>query len=193
MGPHEGHHSILIEKMGARESVAIEGNKDNMAKCLRIKEKYGLTKTTFYQANVEELYNNKVPAPFHGRFDLIFCLGFLYHLPEPQKAIEWFAKQSGTLFLGTHYVEKNAEDKYRGNFEKGTIANNANIYNGLWYGEYDTSRGSGGTLDGMSPRSFWLYENDLVNMAISSGYKKVYVLGKDIVNGLPYIYILADA
>ena len=181
-----------LQKMGAKESIAIEGNRENMKKCRRIKEKYGLARTTFYQANVEELYNNKIPAPFRGSFDLIFCLGFLYHLPEPQKAFEWFAKQSRAVFLGTHYVEKDAEDKYRGNFVKGTITHHTDIYNGLWYKEYDPSIRHGGTLDGMSPRSFWLYEIDLLNIAIRSGYNKVHVLGKDLVNGLPYIYILAE-
>lgn len=81
-GPFGGHHSIVLEKMGVRENIAIESRTDNLQLCLRIKEKYGLDRTTFLLGNLEDFYNGTKQPPFTGRFDLVFCLGVLYHVPE---------------------------------------------------------------------------------------------------------------
>jgi hypothetical protein len=42
MGPLEGHHNIILEKMGVRENIALESRVDNLRKCNRIKDKYRL-------------------------------------------------------------------------------------------------------------------------------------------------------
>jgi len=77
IGPLEGHHSVLLEKMGVRENVAIESRDDNLRKCLRIKEKYRLDHTTFLQQDLERLYSGQEKPQFNGPFDLVFCLGVL--------------------------------------------------------------------------------------------------------------------
>ena len=45
--PLEGHHSVILEKMGVRENIAIESGAENLKKCLRIKERYHLDHTRF--------------------------------------------------------------------------------------------------------------------------------------------------
>ena len=187
LGPHEGHWSVLIEKMGARENVAVEAREKNYVKCMRIKEKYGLSRTTFYQGNIEDLYNLKIEPPFVGRFDLIFCLGLFYHLPNPPKALEWFLRYSDTLFLGTHYVEPRAIQLYKTAWPDEVLVHQGESYKGKWYLE----GGLQDTLSGLSNRSFWPYEKDLIQMLKHSGYSKIDVLGKDGVNGMPHITLLA--
>jgi hypothetical protein len=189
LGPHEGHFSVLIEKMGARENIAIEGRVENYRKCLRIKEKYGLSRTAFLHAKIEDLYNDVQAAPFSGAFDLVFCVGFLYHLSEPGKALRWFAKQSPNLFLATHYVEKETPRKYqREPFFDGVYSYQGHEYNGKWYrqGLY------GDRFSGLASKSFWLYETDLLELLKNCGYETVHVLGKDSVNMFPYIYVMAN-
>jgi hypothetical protein len=105
IGPLEGHHSIILEKMGVRENIALESRVDNLRKCNRIKDKYRLDRTRFLEHDLERLYRGEEQPQFSGQFDLVFCLGVLYHVPEPGRALEWFRSQSPTLFLGTHYPE----------------------------------------------------------------------------------------
>ncbi len=91
--------------MGVRENIAIEARAENLRKCNRIKEKYGLEHTTFLQHDLEQLYSGQETPQFQGSFDLVFCLGVLYHVPDPAKALAWFRSQASALFLGTHYIE----------------------------------------------------------------------------------------
>jgi 2-polyprenyl-3-methyl-5-hydroxy-6-metoxy-1,4-benzoquinol methylase len=112
IGPLEGHHSVILEKMGVRENLAIESRADNLRKCQRIKEKYHLDHTQFLQYNLEDLYRREVIPSFSGPFDLVFCQGVLYHLPDPGRGLEWMRSQASTLFLGTYYCEGNPEARY---------------------------------------------------------------------------------
>jgi len=188
LGPLEGHWSILIEKMGAKENVSIEARQKNYIKCMRIKNKYGLNHTKFYQLNIEDLYNYNTHPPFSGNFDIIFCLGFFYHLPNPPKALAWFLTQSDTLFLGTHYVDDEFAEFFNQSniFRDASIDYQGDVYRGKWYLENVQENSSG-----MSNHSFWPYEDDLIRMLDLAGYQEVQVLGKECLNNIPHITILA--
>jgi hypothetical protein len=194
IGPLEGHHSVILEKMGVRENVSIEARAENLRKCNRIKEKYHLDRTTFLQHDLERLYRGEERPAFQSGFDLVFCLGVLYHLSEPGKALQWFRSQSATLFLGTHYVSSGDSETY--------------IHNGREYrcrrfaegGRFDEKTGkfvpSGGELTELSGNTSiatQLYENDLLSLLHDCGYGKIHVLGKDLQNECPHITILAMA
>jgi hypothetical protein len=181
IGPLEGHHSVLLEKMGVRENVAIESRNDNLQKCQRVKEKYRLDRTTFLQHDLERLYSGQEKPQFDGPFDLVFCLGVLYHVPEPAKALEWFRSQANTLFLGTHYPEPDQPSD-------ATYSYNGKSYRVMQWREGGLAQ----PLSGMSPVSLWPYEADLVAMIRDVGYSKLSVLGKDLQNGIPHITILAE-
>jgi SAM-dependent methyltransferase len=188
LGPLEGHHSVLLEKMGVRENVAIEARTENMRKCARIKEKYGLVNTTFLQQNLENLYSGREQPLFSGKFDVVICLGVLYHLPDPVKALEWCRTQSDRLFLGTHYVEKDDPWRYPPEwFQSAAYEYRGKIYRTMQCRE----EGEVDPLSGMSPTSVWAYEDDLIMMLRDSGYGRISVLGKDLQNGAPHITILA--
>jgi hypothetical protein len=53
IGPLEGYHSTILEKMGVRENIAIESRAINLRKCQRTKDKYHLDHTHFLQADLE--------------------------------------------------------------------------------------------------------------------------------------------
>jgi hypothetical protein len=183
LGPLEGHHSILIEKMGAKENIAIESRQDNYVRCLRVKEKYGLA-TIFLNLNIEDLYTGRVASP-GWNFDVVFCLGVLYHMPDPAMALQWMRSLSGRLFLGTHYVEP---EFLTGQHDEALYTFNDHVYKGAWIEE----GGINDPISGMSAKSFMPYEQDLLNMLTDVGYSRVHVLGKDLQNGWPHITILAD-
>lgn len=183
LGPLEGHHSILLEKMGVRENIAIEARAENLRRCNRIKEKYGLKHTTFVQQDLERLCSGLEKPQFQGPFDLVFCLGVLYHLADPAKALAWFRSQANALFLGTHYLKPNPHSD-----SDLTYQSNGKSYRVREHRE-------GGLTDpisGMSPVSVMLYEEDLLTLLREVGYSRVSVLGKDLQNGLQHITILAE-
>ena len=183
LGPLEGHHSVIMEKMGVRENIAIEGRADNIRKCNRIKEKYGLEHTTFLQHDLERLYNSQETPQFRGPFDLVFCLGVLYHVPEPAKALAWFRSQAKALFLGTHYLEPNQRSD-----SDATYQTNGKTYRVKEHRE----GGLRDPISGMSRASVMLYEDDLISLLREVGYSDISVLGKDLQNGFQHITILAE-
>ena len=189
LGPYEGYWSILLEKMGVRENVAIEARPENFARCQRIKALHQLDHTSFVHQNIEDLYHGRVQPAYSGVFDLVFCLGLLYHLPEPAMALRWTRSQGPRLFLGTHYVEPMEVGRYlKENFHEAESRNGDHLYRGLEYRE-------GGVKDpisGMSPTSFWPYEADLIAMIRDAGYTRVEVLGRDLVNRMPHITLIAE-
>lgn len=189
LGPFEGYWTVLLEKMGVRENVAIELRPENLAKCRRIKELYGLDRSTFVAQNIEHLYDGMEPPGFQGPFDLVFCCGLLYHLPDPARALRWMRTQAPRLFLGTHYVEPAESRRYLpANFRPAESRDGSTTYHGMEYRE-------GGLTDpisGASPASFWPREADLVAMVRNAGYSRVEVLGKDLLNRMPHITLIAE-
>ena len=189
LGPREGHHSIMLEKMGAREVVALEGRGENLQLCLRTKERYGLGRTSFHLADVEALAEGRSPPPFAGTFDLVFCAGLLYHLREPARVLEWCRRQAQTLFLQTHYIEQAASARYLPHsFHEATYRHRGHDYRAKIFEEEP-----GNPRTGLAQTSVWLYEPDLLALMKVAGFDHVSVLGKDVQWTLPHITILAES
>lgn len=189
LGPYEGYWSVLLEKMGVRESVAIEARPENLAKCRRVQDLHRLDRTTFVLQDIEDLYRGEEPPAYSGPFDLVFCLGLLYHLPEPAKALRWMRTQAPRLFLGTHYVEPAESRRYLPHvLRDAEYRDGGETYRGMEYRE----GGLADPISGTSPASFWPAEPDLLAMIRDAGYSRVEVLGKDFLNRMPHITILAD-
>jgi hypothetical protein len=159
---------------------SIESRDDNLKKCNRIKEKYRLDHTVFLKHDLELFYKGQKEPQFSGPFDLVFCLGLLYHVPEPMEALIWMRRQSKTLFLGTHYIE--LEDRLAL-----VYTHKGKNYCGEWWKEDLADPGSG-----MSPSSFCPYEADLIEMLKDAGYSQISILGRDLQNHSPHITILAE-
>jgi SAM-dependent methyltransferase len=180
LGPWMGHHSITLEKMGVRENTAVESRVENLKLCQHTKEVFGLDRTTFVLGNLEDFYNGTKQPPFSTNFDLIFCVGILYHVPDPGKALARFRAQGKALFLGTHVPEQNQPlQDYR--------------YNGKFYRAFEFREdGIHNPLSGMSPTSLWPCEGDLTRLLRDVGYQQVSVLGRDLQNRIRHVTILAE-
>jgi hypothetical protein len=142
---------------------------------------FGLQRTNFVLGNVEAYYNGEEEPPFQGSFDLVCCLGFLYHVPDPGKALSWFRAQGKTLFLGTHLPTNDggADEDYE--------------FNGKSYRvqRYD-ERGYDDRIAGMSAISRKPYEPDLLQMLHDAGFAHVSVLGHDLHYLYPHVTLLAE-
>jgi hypothetical protein len=47
-------------------------------------------------------------------------------------------------------------------------------------------------VSGASPFSFWPKEADLISMLHDAGYRRVDVLGRDLLNRMPHITLIAE-
>ena len=188
LGPRDGHQSIMLEKLGASDVVAVEGRRENLEHCLRTKERYGLDRTTFHLADVEALADGRLAPPFEGTFDLVYCAGLLYHLQQPARVLEWCGRQAPTLFLQTHYVEEAAADRYRHpGFRETSYRDGEHEYRAMAFDEE-----AGNPRAGLRASSIWLYERDLLAAIERAGFDRVSVLGKDVHASLPHITVLAE-
>jgi hypothetical protein len=138
--------------------------------------------------DIEDLYEGREAPKFSGAFDLVFCSGLLYHLPNPAKALEWCGQLAPSLFLATHYVEPASPQSYPAmQFWLTSLRHGVKQFQGYAFQE-------GGRADpgsGMSSSSFWPTEAGLREMLTDAGYRDIAVLGKDLQNGYPHVTILA--
>ncbi len=61
--------------MQGAQAVGLEGRKENVDKCEAVKAQIGLSNCSFLHDDVRNLSKHN-----HGSFDVVLCLGILYHL-----------------------------------------------------------------------------------------------------------------
>jgi SAM-dependent methyltransferase len=157
LGSLEGGHSLAIAGWPGIESVvAVEGRRGNLARARFVQGLTGRTNVTFTHGSLETL-----DLAALGRFDVVLCMGLLYHLPEPWSLLERVASAADALFLWTHYApEAGVRAKRRG-------------YEGRIYHEW---RFLYEPLSGLSFRSFWPTRTALIRMLGDCGLPQVTVL-----------------
>jgi len=63
-----------------------------------------------YELITAEMLNLDPPPPVAGaRFDVVFCYGLLYHLSDPEAALDYFAARTGGLLLLESIVRSHGE------------------------------------------------------------------------------------
>jgi SAM-dependent methyltransferase len=159
LGSLEGGHSFAFATHPeVARVVAVEGREPNVKRAEYVKALLSARKVDFLLANLESTDLAEL-----GRFDAVFCVGLLYHLPEPWKLVEQMARVSSRVFVWTHYT---AEDKAIGTL---------NGYRGGVYRE----NGLGDPLSGMSPASFWPTLPELRRMLGDHGFTQVDLIEDD--------------
>lgn len=135
LGSLEGGHTFgLAQRPQVKRVLGIEGRQSNIDKAQFVQQLLNVDKVEFINANLE-----KTNLARWGQFDAIFCVGLLYHLPNPWNLVEQMARVSKNLFIWTHYADSTRADK------------TVNGYRGMLYQEH----GMADSLSGMSAKSFW--------------------------------------
>lgn len=151
LGSLEGGHSFVLARLpNIKRVIGIEGRKANIDRAKFIQGIFEETKVDFIKANIEKFEFSNL-----GNFDVVFCVGLLYHLPKPWKLIEQMSKISKGLFLWTHYI----------NPEKAKIVRMH--YPGFVYREWKFLIDP---LSGLSPASFWPTKASLLQMLNDYGF-----------------------
>src|SRR4051812_24906268 len=157
LGCWEGAFALELARRGAGEVVGIEGRKENLEKGVAIKAAERLDQVELIHDDVRSLSRER-----HGEFDVVLCLGLLYHLDAPE-AFE-FTRELAAVCRGYALVE--TQLGLTGNEQ---IAYDGASYAGRWYAE-DTKQFAA-ALD--NRRSFWPTKPSLLNLLADVGFTSV--------------------
>jgi SAM-dependent methyltransferase len=166
LGPLEGAHTYQLEKLGAASILAIEANAEAFLKCLITKEITGLRVAKFMYGDFSEYMKNS-----NEKFDVVFCCGVLYHLPDPLSLIYSISKITEKCFVWTHYYDK---EHYAGGPREVRFDPR---YPGvrMYASEYN-NMDSGGFLGGNRPISVWLERDDIISAFYLAGFHEIEVI-----------------
>jgi SAM-dependent methyltransferase len=160
LGSCEGYNSFQLAERADRV-VSVEGRAKNLEKAHFLQPWLDPDrKIQFVEGNLESC-----DLSSFGTFDVIWCTGLLYHLPEPWRLVMQMPGVSRNLFLSTHY----ASDLDIGEVRDG--------FAGRWCEEGGLADG----ISGMSSRSFRLTLGSLIRVLTVAGYSTVVVM-KNIVD-----------
>ena len=73
-----GSFSLALAREGVREVLGIEGREENLRRGREDAKREGLDHVSLVQGDVRDLRRE-----VHGEFDVVLCLGILYHLDVP--------------------------------------------------------------------------------------------------------------
>jgi SAM-dependent methyltransferase len=97
LGSFEGGQTVVLSSNA--DVVGVEGRQSNIDKSEFIKSIVCPNKNVrFVCEDLEEYDLTKL-----GTFDVVFCVGLLYHIVEPWLLLDKIRKVSNNLFLWTHY------------------------------------------------------------------------------------------
>ena len=165
LGAAEGRHSIEFARHGA-EVVAVEGRPGNCEKIRFLKDALSLDRLEVVESDVREL-----SVETHGEFDVVLCLGLLYHLDGESavRLIRTIGAMTRRLALVDTLVSLTP---------KREITVDGRTYSGRLIREFDPgaskdeqmrlSRSSIG-----NPESFWLTRPSLFNLMVDAGFTSV--------------------
>lgn len=151
LGPLEGGHSWMLERLGARSILAVEASAEAYLKCLAVKELLPLERTRFLHGDAIGFLEDTAE-----RFDLVFCSGILYHMSDPLRLIAAIARVTDRCFVWTHYrdaVHPAAPSLPRPLQHRGFEATG-------WVLDYGTKQA--GFWGGNAPTTCWLERKDIL-------------------------------
>ena len=172
----EGLYGIEFARHGA-EVVGIEGREANIERARFAKEALALENITFVQDDVRNLSVQK-----YGHFDVVLCLGILYHLDVPD--VFHFVQRMSEVcqrvaIIDTHIgISTNKSYTYEGQ-----------NYRGWSYSEHSSGATEEERLKSLwasldNEKSFWFSRPSLFNLLLRIGFTSVYTCQNPAVPGL---------
>lgn len=198
LGPLEGSHTALLERLGAERVDAIEANRLAYLRCLIAKEVFDLKRSRFYLGDFLKWLERDDLS-----YDLIVACGVLYHMVDPIKLLELISRRADSVIIWTHYFDDEAMpvgDQRRVPFQSQKAPHQEYIrtvnFRGLevslhersYYQAWKNSAFCGGPID----RHYWMEKPQLIAVLRALGYTDVRINHDDPqqVNG-PSVTIFA--
>ena len=173
LGPLEGGHTYMIEKMGAKSVLAIESNQRAYLKCLIIKEAFDLKVSRFLLGDFNHyLQATKEPV------DIIVASGVLYHMTDPVALLESMARLSKNVMIWTHYYDEEAINKrpdLAHKFAAPQIIRKDHVVGRSSVQSYYDALEWAGFSGGTAPTSVWLEKKLILDLLELFGFREVFV------------------
>jgi hypothetical protein len=162
LGPLEGGHTYLLEKLGAESIIAIEANTRSFLKCLVVKELLHLQKSHFLCGDFIEYLGQE-----GTNFEICIASGVLYHMQNPVELIARIANRCPQyIFLWTHYYDSEiitANPNLTHKFGEVIQRECQGFPHQLYRQEYKSALGWSGFCGGSAPISYWMTRNDILD------------------------------
>ena len=177
LGCLEGLYCIEFARHGA-EVVGIEGREANIEKARFAHDVLALNNITLVQDDVRNLSVEK-----YGRFDVVLCLGILYHLDVPD--VFRFVERMSDICRRVAIIDTHI----------GIRANRSHVYDGQEYHGWSYTefppestkeerlKAAWASLD--NEKSFWFTRPSLFNVLSRAGFATVYTTRSTPKNGIP--------
>ncbi|MDR1999205.1 MAG: class I SAM-dependent methyltransferase [Frankiaceae bacterium] len=173
LGPLEGGHTYILDRLGAAEVVAIEANTRAYLKCLISKELLGIPSARFHCGDALRYLEGHLA---HGgeKFDLCLASGVLYHFRDPVLALDLMTRASDRLLLWTMYYDHEyiqSRDDLRVKFPDSAVVEHAGYKHTLYRQEYQAALSYKGFCGGSAASSAWMTKSDIFGALEHFGFE----------------------
>jgi SAM-dependent methyltransferase len=172
LGPLEGGHTYMLDRLGAKEVCAVEANRRAYLKCLITKELLGIPSARFLCGDFVRYLETELAAG-RGQFDLCLASGVLYHLRDPVAGLHLMCRASDRLLLWTHYYDP-AYMATRSDLAQKFPSAIPSEYEGfkhtLYRQEYQDSLSFTGFCGGLAESSSWMTRDDILRALDHFGF-----------------------
>lgn len=186
IGPLEGGHAYLLEKMGAETIISVEANSLLYLKCLVAKEILGMRRVQFLCGDI-----NKYLEHTDQTFDMCLASGVLYHMADPVRLLWLIAGKTSNLLLWTHFFDDENRSRNKFDFKGETV----NTFNGVHYDyhrqEYGAVFESDTYAGGTRNYSNWMSKNGITTALQDFGFRDVKILQEEDSDRGPYLLMAA--
>lgn len=101
LGPLEGGHTYLLDRLGAKSVTAVEANARAYLKCLIAKEVFRISDRARFELGDCLSYLRTTDR----KFDIGVACGILYHLTNPVELLELLTRRCDAIFLWTVFFD----------------------------------------------------------------------------------------
>ncbi|HUY65095.1 MAG TPA: class I SAM-dependent methyltransferase [Acidimicrobiales bacterium] len=172
LGPLEGGHSYMLDRMGVAEVTAIEANRRAYLRCLVVKEVLGMPAAHFLCGDFMAYLRDAVSRG--DRWDLCLAVGVLYHQQDPVALLELACSVSDRLLLWSHYYDGailGRRPELAANFPSSRSQTTAGFTHTLHRHEYGASLGWQGFCGGLDTWTTWMTRADIFGALEHFGFE----------------------
>lgn len=170
LGPLEGGHAYMLDKLGASSVLSIEANTKAFLKCLVVKEIYDLQRVKFMCGDFLEYLR----GPDTSQFDLCVASGVLYHMENPAELIALLARRCKKhLLLWTHYYDETLVSKkgiLAAKFSSAKQAEHEGFRHTLYRKEYGPTLYWRGFCGGTASVCHWMKRDEILRCLEHFGF-----------------------
>lgn len=166
LGCLEGGFSVEFARMGLQVT-GIEVRDSNIAACNYVKSRTSLPNLRFFK---DDAWN----VGRYGSFDVVFCVGLLYHLDTPRKMLRLLSNSTKKLlFIDTHF----SSESYTETHSLSEMSENEGL-RGRWYTEFSSDQDHDRREEFRwssweNRRSFWPLRHHLIQAIKDAGFDLV--------------------